>query len=171
MNCPVDEDLVNRMLALNSKLNLLSPDLVYGQEERAEVQQKREILYNEIKRHRKNGHDGKPCPAVQRPIASRSKKTSAGSQGSTRQPLDRKRSLNNLWNQFLKRCGALYTANRLWIGIRQTCLANNIKALRCLAAWTRNRDHHRLCWFPFVTERGPLPRHFFRRSSNVFQMR
>jgi hypothetical protein len=43
---------------------LLSPDLVQGDEERAEVQRKRESLYTEIKQHRARGHEGKPCPAA-----------------------------------------------------------------------------------------------------------
>jgi hypothetical protein len=51
---------------LNNKLNLLSPDLVQGDEERAEVQQQRENLYAEIKHHRAKGHEGKPCPAARK---------------------------------------------------------------------------------------------------------
>jgi len=66
MNCQVKDELVSRLTALNSKLNLLSPDLVHGDEERAEVQQRRESLYAEIKHHRPKGHDGKPCPAAGR---------------------------------------------------------------------------------------------------------
>ena len=64
MNCQVKDELVSQLIALNNKLNLLSPDLVYGDEERAEVQQRRESLYAEIKHHRAKGHEGKPCPAV-----------------------------------------------------------------------------------------------------------
>ena len=64
MNCRVKDELVRRLIALNNKLNLLSPDLVHGDEERAEVQQRRESLYSEIKRHRANGHKGRPCPAA-----------------------------------------------------------------------------------------------------------
>jgi len=67
MNCRVKDELVNQLMALNNKLNTLSPYLVHGQEERAEVQQQREILHTEIKRHRAKGHDGKPCPAAQKP--------------------------------------------------------------------------------------------------------
>src|SRR5438876_6211738 len=52
MNCQVKDELVSRLIALNNKLNLLSPDLVHGDEERAEVQQQRENLYIEIKHHR-----------------------------------------------------------------------------------------------------------------------
>jgi hypothetical protein len=62
----VKDDLVNQLISLNSKLNTLSPNLLRSEQARAEVQERREILYVEIKRHRKNGHDGKPCPAVQR---------------------------------------------------------------------------------------------------------
>ena len=64
MNCQVKDELVSRLVALNNKLNLLSPDLVHGDEERAEVQQQRENLYSEIKHHRAKGHEGKPCPAA-----------------------------------------------------------------------------------------------------------
>ena len=64
--CPVKDDLVRQLVALNNKLNTLSPDLVHGEQAREEIQQQRESLYIEIKRHRAKGHDGKPCPAVQR---------------------------------------------------------------------------------------------------------
>lgn len=63
--CKVKDDLVNQLIALNSKLNTLSPDLLRSEQERAKVQEKREVLYLEIKLHRKKGHEGKPCPAVQ----------------------------------------------------------------------------------------------------------
>ena len=71
MNCQVKDELVSQLVALNNKLNLLSPDLVHGDEERAEVQQQRENLYAEIKHHRAKGHDGKPCPAAKQGWASR----------------------------------------------------------------------------------------------------
>jgi hypothetical protein len=64
MKCQVKDELVSQLIALNNKLNLLSPDLVHGDEERAEVQQQRENLYAEIKRHSAKGHEGKPCPAA-----------------------------------------------------------------------------------------------------------
>ena len=64
MNCQVKDELVSQLLALNNKLNLLSPDLVHGEAERAEVQQQRENLYTEIKHHRAKGHEGKPCPTA-----------------------------------------------------------------------------------------------------------
>src|SRR5205085_3503497 len=66
MNCQVKDELVSQLIALNNKLNLLSPDLVNGDKERAEVQQRRESLYAEIKHHRAKGHEGKPCPAARR---------------------------------------------------------------------------------------------------------
>jgi len=44
MNCQVKDELVSQLVAFNNKLNLLSPDLVHGDEERAEVQQQRENL-------------------------------------------------------------------------------------------------------------------------------
>jgi hypothetical protein len=64
--CPVKDDLVNQLIALNDKLNTLSPALLHSEQAREEVQQQRENLYVEIKRHRVKGHQGKPCPAVQR---------------------------------------------------------------------------------------------------------
>ena len=64
-NCKVKDDLVNQLIALNGKLNNLSPDVLHSEQARAEVQEKRESLYIEIKLHRKKGHEGKPCPAVQ----------------------------------------------------------------------------------------------------------
>jgi hypothetical protein len=66
MNCRVKDELVSQLITLNNKLDLLSPALVHGDEERAEVQQRRESLYAEIKRHRAKGHEGKPCPAARR---------------------------------------------------------------------------------------------------------
>ena len=70
MNCQVKDELVSRLIALNNKLNLLRPDLVHGDKERAEVQQQRESLYSEIKHHRAKGHEGKPCPAAKQVWAS-----------------------------------------------------------------------------------------------------
>jgi hypothetical protein len=64
LNCQIKDELVNQLIALNNKLNLLSPDVVRSDEERTEVEQQRESLYADIKRHRSKGHDGKPCPAV-----------------------------------------------------------------------------------------------------------
>jgi hypothetical protein len=63
--CKVKDDLVNQVIALNSKLNTLSPAFLHGEQARAEVQERRESLYIEIKRHRAKGHQGKPCPAAQ----------------------------------------------------------------------------------------------------------
>jgi len=63
--CKVKDDLVNQLIALNNKLNTLSPALLHSQQARAEVQERRENLHVEIKRHRAKGHEGKPCPAVQ----------------------------------------------------------------------------------------------------------
>jgi hypothetical protein len=65
-NCHVKDDLVNQLIALNNKLNTLSPTLLHSEQARAEVQERRESLYAEIKRHRAKGHEGKPCPAAQR---------------------------------------------------------------------------------------------------------
>jgi hypothetical protein len=70
MKCQVKDELVSQLIALNNKLNLLSPDLVHGDEERAEVQIRRENLYAQIKHHRAKGHEGKPCPAARQVCAS-----------------------------------------------------------------------------------------------------
>ena len=64
--CKVKDNLVNQLIALNNKLNALSPELLHSEQARAEVQERRESLYVEIKRHRAKGHEGKPCPAIQR---------------------------------------------------------------------------------------------------------
>jgi hypothetical protein len=64
--CRVKDTLVNQLIALNNKLNTLSPDLLHSAQARAEVQEQREGLQVEIKRHRAKGHEGKPCPAIQR---------------------------------------------------------------------------------------------------------
>ena len=64
--CKVKDNLVNQLIALNNKLNTLSPHLLQGEKARAEVQERRESLYVEIKLHRAKGHQGKPCPAAQR---------------------------------------------------------------------------------------------------------
>jgi len=66
MNCQVKDDLVSQLIALNNKLDLLSPDLVLGDKERAEVQERRESLYAEIKNHREKGQEGKQCPAARK---------------------------------------------------------------------------------------------------------
>lgn len=65
-NCKVKDDLVNQLVALNDKLNTLSPALLHSEQARAEVQQRRESLYAEIKLHRAKGHEGKRCPAAER---------------------------------------------------------------------------------------------------------
>ena len=63
--CEVKDALVNELLLLNNKLNTLSPTSLRSEQARAEVQERREILQTEIKQHRKNGHDGAPCPAIE----------------------------------------------------------------------------------------------------------
>jgi hypothetical protein len=64
--CKVKDGLVSQLVALNNKLNTLSPALLRSEQARAEVKEQRERLYVEIKRHRAKGHDGKPCPAIER---------------------------------------------------------------------------------------------------------
>jgi hypothetical protein len=63
--CEVKDALVNQLVALNNKLNTLSPALVRSEQGRAEIQQQRERLHVEIQHHKTKGHDGKPCPAIQ----------------------------------------------------------------------------------------------------------
>jgi hypothetical protein len=63
--CKVKDDLVNQLMTLNNKLNTLSTSFLHSQQARAEVQERRESLYVDIKRHRAKGHEGKPCPAAQ----------------------------------------------------------------------------------------------------------
>jgi hypothetical protein len=62
--CRVNDNLVNQLIALNNKVNTLSPNLLHSEQARAEVQERRESLYVEIKRHRARGHEGKRCPAI-----------------------------------------------------------------------------------------------------------
>jgi hypothetical protein len=64
LNCLVKDELVNHLIGLNNKLNLLSPHFAHSEEERAAVQEQRGSLYADIKHHRAKGHDGKPCPAA-----------------------------------------------------------------------------------------------------------
>jgi hypothetical protein len=72
--CKLKDDLVNQLIALNSNLNTLSPAWLHSQQARAVVQERRESLYVELKRHRAKGHEGKPCPAAQRvPYSSNNK--------------------------------------------------------------------------------------------------
>jgi hypothetical protein len=61
----VKDHLVNQLLALNNKLNTLSPTLLHSEQARAKVEEQRQSLYVEIKLHRAKGHEGKPCPAAQ----------------------------------------------------------------------------------------------------------
>ena len=60
--CKVKDDLVNQLIALNGKLNTLSPGLLHNEQARAEVQEKRESLYIEIKLHRKKRARRKTVP-------------------------------------------------------------------------------------------------------------
>ena len=47
--CKIKDRLVNRLIALNNKLNTLSPALLRGEQARAEVQELRQELYVDIK--------------------------------------------------------------------------------------------------------------------------
>jgi hypothetical protein len=44
-NCEVKDNLVNQLIALNNKVNTLSPGLLHSEQARAEVEEKREGLY------------------------------------------------------------------------------------------------------------------------------
>jgi len=62
--CKLKEELVNQLVTLNNKLNMLSAAWLHSEEARAKVQEQRQELFAEIRLHRSKGHDGKPCPAV-----------------------------------------------------------------------------------------------------------
>jgi hypothetical protein len=49
--CEVKDDLINQLTALNNNLNTLSPAWLHSQQARAVVQERRESLQAEIKRH------------------------------------------------------------------------------------------------------------------------
>ena len=65
--CKIKDHLVSRLIALNDKLNTLSPTVLLGLQARAEVQQQRGTLYIELMEHRAKGHDGRACPAARNP--------------------------------------------------------------------------------------------------------
>jgi len=62
--CKLRDELVNRLIALNNKVNMLSAAWLHSEQARAQVQEQRQELVAEIKLHKTKGHDGKPCPAV-----------------------------------------------------------------------------------------------------------
>ena len=64
-SCAVKDKLVQQLNHLNDKLNSLHPAWVRSPEARDEIQSQREALYLQIKQHRKNGHNGQRCPAIQ----------------------------------------------------------------------------------------------------------
>lgn len=64
--CSVKDRLESQLIALNGKVDRLSPHWVADENARVEIQAQREILRTEITRHLKKGHEGKPCPFVQR---------------------------------------------------------------------------------------------------------
>jgi hypothetical protein len=51
-NCEVKDNLVNQLIALNNKVNTLSPGLLHSEQARAEVEEKREGLYLGNQAHR-----------------------------------------------------------------------------------------------------------------------
>jgi hypothetical protein len=46
--CKVKDELVNQLIALNDKLNTLSPALLHSEQARAEVQERRESLTSKL---------------------------------------------------------------------------------------------------------------------------
>ena len=64
--CKVKDELVAQLIVLNGKLTALGPGSFRDDRARVEIQQERESLYDQIKLHRKKGHKGKSCPAIQR---------------------------------------------------------------------------------------------------------
>jgi hypothetical protein len=67
--CRIQDDLVSELTSLSNKLNTLSPNWVHDEQERKDIQERREALQIEIKRHRTKGHDGKRCPSFNRVAA------------------------------------------------------------------------------------------------------
>ena len=65
-SCDVKDELVSQLVGLNNKFDMLSPELVHGDLERAEAQRQRASLYTEIKCHNAKRHAVKPCPAAER---------------------------------------------------------------------------------------------------------
>jgi hypothetical protein len=63
--CAVKDNLVNQLILLNDKLNALNPGWERNEKAREEIQLRREVLYLEIKQHRKKGHNGQRCPGVE----------------------------------------------------------------------------------------------------------
>jgi hypothetical protein len=80
--CKVKDDLVNQLVALNNKVNALSPDLLHSEQARAEVQERQESLYVEIKRHRRKDTKASlvlPSSASEAVIASEKRRRLGGS--------------------------------------------------------------------------------------------
>jgi hypothetical protein len=64
MDCKIQRDLVAAIVLLNNKLNLLSPDRVSEYTQVVEIEERRQALLVEMRKHRRKGHKGKPCPAT-----------------------------------------------------------------------------------------------------------
>jgi hypothetical protein len=57
--CKVKDDLVNQLIALNNKLNTLSTAFLHSQQARAEVQERQDCLYLNIKMNKTKGQKEK----------------------------------------------------------------------------------------------------------------
>ena len=113
MNCQVKDELVSRLVALNNKLNLLSPDLVHGDEERAEVQQQRENLYSEIK-HQGEGTRRQTVPSGKTglgPVISRSLGTQLSAEFASQ-------GIPNSRHQYGSVCSTAHTALESFVALQ-----------------------------------------------------
>lgn len=63
--CRVEADLVTELTVLSNRLNTLSPTWEHDEQQREEIQVRRQTLQTEIKHHRTKGHDGKRCPSFE----------------------------------------------------------------------------------------------------------
>ena len=61
--CRVEAELVSELTVLSNRLNALSPTWEHNEQQRKEIQVRRQTLQAEIKHHRTKGHDGKRCPS------------------------------------------------------------------------------------------------------------
>jgi hypothetical protein len=68
MSCKKHSHLVDTIQILNSKLNTLSLHRVSDSGQQLQISEQRDSLLNEMRHHRRKGHDGKPCPDAPRVV-------------------------------------------------------------------------------------------------------
>ena len=61
--CRVEKKLMREIATMNDQLNSLSPAWVRDEKERLLIQEKRDILSAELRKHHAKGHEGRRCPA------------------------------------------------------------------------------------------------------------